>query len=427
MASSALMIFICAGVLAILVSFILAVFAVDWFQIPPTYRAAARIILVIAGVNIAVSLTSGVFGGILVALQRFDLTNLIEVVSGIIRTAAIIAVLLSGHGLVTLAVVQLFFAVANCGIYARISLQGYPQLRLNLLGCDFQHLRVIFSFSVYTFLITIATNLILYTDSIVIGAFLPVSLVTFFAIAGNLMNYSRSLISGISTVTAPRASALDAGGNKNGVRRVLLNGGQLATLVILPIALTFMVRGRTFINLWMGPQYGERSGHILWILTLASIFLAGEQVAGSTLVGIGKHKLLAQAYLGEALCNLGLSVAFVHSMGIYGVAWGTTLPSLAKSFLFWPWYVNRMLGISPWKFALSTWLRPALGIVPFAALTYFTEKVWSADHLATFFLQIAATLPAAAIGYLYLCFDGSDRDAYLRRFMQPLLKLLKSS
>src|SRR5439155_6631706 len=105
-ASSALMIFICAGVLAILVSFILAVFAVDWFQIPPTYRAAARIILVIAGVNIAVSLTSGVFGGILVALQRFDLTNLIEVVSGIIRTAAIIAVLLSGHGLVTLAVVQ---------------------------------------------------------------------------------------------------------------------------------------------------------------------------------------------------------------------------------------------------------------------------------------------------------------------------------
>ena len=426
-ASSALMIFIGAGILAILVPVVLAIFAADAFRLPPMYHMAARVILVIAGVNIAISLTAGVFGGILVALQRFDVTNLVEVVSGILRAAAIIVVLLRGHGLIALAVVQLLFAVVNCVIYVRISVREYPQLRVNFRNSDLQHLRMIFSFSVYAFLITISMKLVFYTDSIVIGAFLPVSLITFFAIAGNLLNYSRDLISGISAIAAPKASALDAGGDREGVRRVLLTSAQFATIVILPIALTFMLRGKTFIRLWMGAEYAEQSGHVLWILALASIFVAGEQAAGSTIMGIGKHKPLAAVYLAEAVCNLGLSIALVHSMGIYGVAWGTTLPSLAKSFLFWPWYVRSVLRIPVWKYILANWLRPAVGIVPFAVLTYFTERNWTVAHLATFFLQVAAILPVAAIGSWYLCLDISDRNEYSKRLLQPLLKSLRIS
>jgi len=411
--------------LAILVSAVLARFAVEALHVPSMYRAAARIILTIAGVNIAVSLISGVFGAILVALQRFDITNRVEVVSGILRAAAIVAVLLRGQGLIALALVQLVFGFANCVVYARFSLREYPQLRVNFQNCDLQHLGVIFSFSFYAFLLTVSVNLIFYTDSIVIGAFLPVSLITFFSIAGNLMNYSRDLISGISTIAAPKASGMDAKGDTEGVRRVLLKSTQFATIVMLPIAMTFMIRGNTFIRLWMGAEYAELSGHVLWILTLAAIFMAGAQAAASTMMGIGQHRLLAKVQMIEALCNVGLSILLVIRWGIVGVAWGTTLPSLTKNLLFWPWYVSRILGISPRKFASSTWLRPALGIVAFAVLTYVTERVWPAKHLTIFFLQVAAVLPAAAIGYWYLCLDISDRNEYSKRYLQPLLKSLR--
>ena len=63
-----------------------------------------------------------------------------------------------------------------------------------------------------------------------------------------------------------------------------------ATLVILPIAVTFLLRGRSFIGLWMGHEYGEQSGRVLCILDLALVFVAGNQVAISTMMGIGKHK-----------------------------------------------------------------------------------------------------------------------------------------
>ena len=73
--SSMPVIFIAAGVLAILLSLDWADLAVPVFHIPQNYQFAARMVLILAGLNIAVSLISGVFGGVLTALHRFDLSN----------------------------------------------------------------------------------------------------------------------------------------------------------------------------------------------------------------------------------------------------------------------------------------------------------------------------------------------------------------
>lgn len=422
--SSALAIFLGAGLVAILISVILATFALNSLNLPPAYRSIAALVLIIAGCNIAVSLVGGVFGGILTALQRFDLQNLIEIVSGILRNTAIVVALLRGHGLVALALIQLIFGLMNCTVYMWTSGRGYPELRVRFAECDLPHLRMILSFSLYAFFINISTNLIFYTDSVVIGYFLPVSLITYFAIAGNLINYSRDLIRGISGIAAPKASALDAGGDKEGVQRVLLKGAQFATMVILPIALTFMLRGKAFIKMWMGPQYREQSGHVLWILTVALIFLASEQVAGSTMMGISKHKPLAKVYLSEAFCNLALSIALVHSMGIYGVAWGTTLPSLVVSLVFWPWYVRHVLGIPIRRYVAMTLLRPAIAVIPFGVLTYGLESFWPASNLFTFFLQTGAIFPAVIIASWIVCFDDSEREVYSQKFVLPVLKTM---
>jgi O-antigen/teichoic acid export membrane protein len=285
--------------------------------------------------------------------------------------------------------------------------------------------KIIFSFSAYLFLLTISNNLIFYTDSVVIGYFLPVSLITFFAIAGNLVNYARTLIRGISTTATPRSSALNAEGNVEGVRRVLLKGSQYATVIILPIALTFMLRGKTFIRLWMGPQYGGPSGHVLWILSLALIFMASELVAMSTMIGINKHKPLAIIYFAEALCNLALSIALVGPFGIFGVAWGTTLPALVVSLLFWPWYVRHTLGVPVRTYLTATWLRPAFTAMPFGAITYSVEKLWPAPNVFVFFVQTLAILPSVAVATWYLCFDSSERKAHAHWFTWPVLRTIR--
>src|SRR5262249_52031544 len=159
-----------------------------------------------AGFNVGVSLVGGVFGGVVVALQRFDLINLTDVITSALSALTIVIALSSGRGLITLATLNLSFATGAALVYAAIASRLYPELKIRFAECDRSRLGLIFSFSVYAFVLQVSQNLIFYTDSMVIAASLPVSFVAIFAIGGNLAAYARSLISGISTTMTPRAS-----------------------------------------------------------------------------------------------------------------------------------------------------------------------------------------------------------------------------
>lgn len=419
-ASAALAIFLVVGFVAVLASIVMAAFVMPLFQVPLTFRFAARVILVLAGFNIAVSLLSGVFSGILAALHRFDLMNMIEASNGLLSALVVVVVLSAGKGLIALALVNLLFALVAGVVYAFTAFHIYPALSIRLSKCDVEHLKLIFSFGMFAFLLQLSFNVIFYTDSIVIGAVLSVGLVTYFAIASNLMNYSRMLIGGISTTMTPRAGALEALGQTKDIQQLLLKATRLATLVMLPIALTFLLRGSSFIRLWMGPEYGQQSGHALWILSLALIFVAGDQVATSIMLGISAHRAVVFMICIMALCNLALSIALARRMGIPGVAWGTTLPSLAGSLLFWPWYLHRVLHLRIHEYMFSAWVRPALAVAPFGILTYMIEKLYPANHLLTFFLQIAAILPTVAISAWYICLDPPARRMYREKLLLPI-------
>lgn len=421
-ASSALAISLVAGTIVILASPVLAALVVRVFHISEGYHFAARAIIILAGFNIAVALISGVFSGTVTGLHRFDLFNLIGVINGLLSASVIVLVLRSGKGLISLAIISLAFAMLTALMHAVVAFRLYPTLKIRLADCDKQHVKLICSFGTYALLLQISFNLIFYTDSMIIGAFLSIGLITFFAIAGNLINYSRALIGGISALITPRASALGCDSGLDEMQTLLMKASRFATMVMLPIAITFFLRGTSFIRLWMGQEYGDLSGRILCILTLALIFIPSDQVATSTMLGIGKHRLAVAVIGAEAVCNLVLSIALIRPMGILGVAWGTTLPSLAVSLLFWPWYVKRTLAIPIRTYVISTWLRPAVAMVPFGLLTFLIEKRWAAPNSLVFFIQIGLIMPAAALAYWYLCFNPFEREKYSQRFVQPILR-----
>jgi O-antigen/teichoic acid export membrane protein len=421
-ASSALAIFAAAGFLAILIALVVSVLFLDAFNIPHEYLRSARIVLILTGISVAVSLVTGVFGGILVGLQRFDLQNALEVAVAGMRAATIVLVLRSGRGIVALAAVQLAFTLVRGVAAIVISFRQYPELRIGPAKVKKEHLRLIASFSMFSFLYYVGTNLVFYTDSVVIGAFLPVGMITFFAIGASLVEYSRALVTGISQTMSPLASSLEARGDEEGLRRSLLFGCRTATMVMLPVATTFMIRGGSFIGLWMGPQYAEPSGRVLWVLSLTMLLWPAGHLASSVMFGISKHKPLVPLMLAEGLTNLALSVAWIRSAGILGVAWGTVVPSLASSLVFWPWYVRRTLGIRVSAYVVSSWVRPGVAIVPFALASLAVEKLWPASKLFVFLLQVGSLLPLVLLTYWLVCLDRDQRESIRQRVLRAIAR-----
>jgi len=410
-ASAAVQIFTAAGAIAAAVSIGLALVALTAFGIPEADRGTARIVLVLVGLNVAVSLVSGAYAGIVAALQRFDLLNLADVTAAFARTAAIVVALMAGHGIVAMALLQLLTSIARWAWLVSVSRRLYPALRIEIGSVSREHIRLIFAFSVLSFLINVSGRLIYYTDALVIAAFLPIGLLTSFAIAASLVEYARMLVSSVSFTTSPMASSLDGAGEHERVRLLLLTSAKYSAMILLPVAITFLIRGGSFIGLWMGPSYAQLSGRVLGVLALPLLFHAGAHGVGGIMIGVGKHRPMVPAMLTEAAANLALSVALIPSLGIVGVAWGTTIPSLISSVFFWPRYTWRTLGIPVASYLETVWLRPWLAAVPFAAVTYVVERMWPATTLAMFFVQVGLCLSLAIAADSWVCLSKSERES----------------
>src|SRR5262245_59759469 len=128
-ASTALMVFSIIGLVVLLVSVVLAVFVIGHLKIPMGLVGTARVGTVVSGLAIATTIISGAFGGVVTALQRFDLSSGSQVGIGAVRAIAVVIVLSSGGGLVPLAMIQLGQALLLAAVYYGLARRLYPELR----------------------------------------------------------------------------------------------------------------------------------------------------------------------------------------------------------------------------------------------------------------------------------------------------------
>ena len=189
------------------------------------------------------------------------------------------------------------------------------------------------------------------------------------------------------------------------------SGADWRVWCILPIVVTLLLRGGTFIGLWMGPQYADLSGRILQVLSIGYWFIAGRQIMSTTIMGLNRHRALIPAMWVEALLNLGLSVVLVRSMGVMGVALGTTVPALLMTPVY-PILFSRMLTIRPSRIWGELWLRPSLAVVPFMVGTFAFERFAVPGSMVAFFAQVAAALPLAFAGAWWIGLTREERSSF---------------
>jgi O-antigen/teichoic acid export membrane protein len=250
---------------------------------------------------------------------------------------------------------------------------------------------------------------------------MPIAAVTLYAIAGNLCDYGSKFASAVSRTMTPRVSALASRGGGDLTNEVL-GAARVATLVTAPMAATFILRGESFIDLWMGPQFGAPAGAVLEVLALVVWLVGARAVAGAAIIGANRHRMLIPVMAGEAVLNLALGLILVHSLGVVGVAVGALIPSLIASLVFIPWCLNKAVGVPVREFFWRAWILPTLACAPFIFVQALIEKYFGAHDLVTFVAQVALTLPLVLIVALAVCTTREEKASLLRRVGLPPLK-----
>lgn len=421
-ASAALWVRLQISVLAIVLSAGLAVVFPHVFKVPANLASDARKAILIIGATTAITMSFGVVGGVITALNRFDLQNYASFVQTAVRAIGITFVLRTGHGIVAIASCEFFAALASKLIQVWIARHLYPELRIRLSVPERATLNKIWSYSSYTFLITIAVRLVYQTDNLVVGAFVSTAAVAFYAIANALCAYAGQVVSAMGGTFLPAASTYEAAGDTGSLLMLYKNGTRAMIMVALPMMITLIVRGPSFIGLWMGPQYSHSSGIVLVVLCVPLFFSFANQTAIAIAFGIEKHKTMAIWAVGEGVANLTLSVVLVHWYGIFGVALGTLIPSVIVQLGFWPQYISKLVGVSAFDVVWTVWGPMLLASIPFAGVSYLFETLSPAHSLAQFFLQILFTLPVffVTVGLVFQSFVRAQILPKLRASLSPL-------
>jgi O-antigen/teichoic acid export membrane protein len=383
------------------------------FKIPSGMQRPAQLTVLMCALSVALTLISGVFGAVLAAIHRFDVLSLVSASQTLARAAGVILILTSGHGLITLAFWEVSISLLGGLTTMGMALKLFPPCRARLARPDKGILKMIWSYSFTTFIFIIATQIIINTDNLVIGAFISVGMVAFYSIGGSLMSYSTQVVTSVSTTFTPMASNMEAAGRAEGLQRLLLRGTQGTLAILLPISLALVLRGKTFIGLWMGPQYSEISGTVLQILIVSQFFGIADGTAASIMMAIDKHKPVARWAVAEAVLNLGLSIVLVKTIGIYGVAWGTSIATAFVHLVFWPRYVRKVLGVPVRRFLWEGWMKITLCSIPYALVCAVTDRYWHASNLAVFFAQIIAILPVYVVCVLAV-FRSEVKSLFLK-------------
>jgi O-antigen/teichoic acid export membrane protein len=401
--------------LAILLSAGIAAIFPFVFKISPDLVSDARKAILLIGVTTAITMSVGVVGGVLSALNRYDLQNYVTLVQTAVRAAGVVIVLRSGHGIVAIAVCELVAAMIAEALLVWIARRLYPELRIRLNKPKRETLGKIWSYSSYVFLTTVAVQLVYQTDNLVVGAFISTTAVTFYAIANQLCRYVTQVVGSMGNTFMPAASTYEAAGDTASLLMLYKNGTRATLIVSLPIVTTLILRGPAFIGLWMGPQYSRSSGAVLILLSIPLLFAFANRTATAIAFGVEKHKTPSLWAISEGVANLILSVVLVHWYGIYGVAIGTMIPSLVAQLILWPGYISKLVGLSTFEVLWKIWSPMYLATIPFALATYAIGVLFPARTLTIFILQVIATLPIFLIT-VGLVFRTYVRDQLLPRF-----------
>jgi O-antigen/teichoic acid export membrane protein len=394
--STSICIFAVAGGLVLVVCSACALGGSYLLSIPADLETEGRWMLLLLGLNLAIGLPLGVYPSILDGLGRYPMKTAIRTVGLFVRVPLFLLVIRRQGGLIELGGVITAINILEHLALAVAVRRYLPGLRFSLALADRATFKTIRGYSLDALLAMVAGRISFQTDAIVIGACLDPQHITFFAVAGKLVDYAKAALRTATTALTPAVSTLEARGDLPAIRGMLLNSTRYVLWLILPIQLGLMILGKPFLANWLGSsRYADLISPTLWILALPLALAMSQSVTGRILYGMGRLRWFARIMMAEAIVNLLLSVLLVGPLGIEGVAWGTTIPELVTHVAL-AVYVCRVLDVRVRTYVRRAFLAPAL-------MAGLLALGWAAAAQAIDLDHWAALLATGTIGLgLYL-------------------------
>jgi len=374
----------------------------------------ARLVVFVVGLKVATELVAQVFHAALIARKRFDLSNLVLI--GNLAATGILCVLVvrSGGGLVEMALVVVFAAVAvGMAKWALATrLLGVPRPRPSLARRDTA--RMLFGFGLFELVIQLARRFSTYGGGIILGILAGPAAVAYYSVAESLTRRSVGLGKGVSGVVMPFASQFDAEGDRHAMRRMVILSVRVLLALGLLLAVGIVILGRPFLRHWIGEDIAVHVYPVICILAAAVAVKLPSNGLQAALTGMGRMRFLSGVAMAEGTLILGLGIVLATLYGAVGMAWAVLAAQAVFSGGTIASYASRNLGLPLRRLAVQAAFPAALATVPAVVVGWWLVAHCSAVSLWQVMGQIVAVAGIGALSCFFICLDGDARAVALR-------------
>lgn len=388
-----------------------------FFHISNAYHESFRALLMLITVSWCLGLVFNLFSAGLEAVQRFDVTNRIAIVTTGSRAAVWFGVLYLDYGIVALGIATLGNQCLMYGLNYYYFRKVLPDCRVSLKHAGLGTLKKMWGFGIHTFLQTVSMMGLNQGPPILIGHFLPTEFVGFYNLPVRLLQYTVEFIGRIGVVTNVNAAAFAAREESQPLAKLAEYSNRYCLAIFMPLAILLGVYGAQFFRLWIGAAGAAQAAPLLPILLIGYVLGVVAQFSSSMLLlGLGKHQRYAKGLFAEAVIVVAALWVVIPRWGIIGAAWVCSILMIVNRGLLAPWLVSKTLSLGFGHYMETIYVRPLLSAAPVIALAYLAHATVLPG---TNWLQIftAGALLASLyypLAYL-ICLDRDHRELLTSR------------
>ena len=315
---SALLVQVCFGGLAALVIALAAAPIASMLRVSPALFAEARDSFRIIAFAIPAILIANTYRGALEAAARFDIVNVLRTPLSAALYAVSLAGALIGFGPVGIACLIALTRIIGAVLFAvacRHALRLHPAEAAKKGAW-----RPLLRFGSWVSVTSVLMPLTGYLDRFLVGAFVSVSAVAFYAAPYELASKLLFVPGSISAVLLPSLSQAFRLGDDEAARTQSSNSFLWSSCALFSCAVLLMTLAGPLLTLWLGADYAGNSTTAFRFLLLA-VYLNGLTMLPFTFIeSAGRPDLIAKYHLIELPIYLAFTIPLIRLSGIEGAA-----------------------------------------------------------------------------------------------------------
>jgi O-antigen/teichoic acid export membrane protein len=393
------------------------------FHVPESLKSDGTFAFRLAAFGFACNMMLVVFSAIAQGLQRLDVFASRTVLLSTANAAAQIAAVSLGGGLRWLAAVTIALTILSFGVFVAATRRLLPGVRVRP-RFDRGAFRELAGFGSMRFLNQASAQATFQVDPIIIGAFLPIAAVSFYAVPLNVTQKFLVVEDSVASAFFPAAVDLHQRRDVDRLHRLYLSALKLVFVVMAFLALVSVGYSWAILSAWVGPAVADHSSAIFAVLAVAYGLAAVTGIPSMAADATGHQRWTAAFAVASAIINVALSIVLVPRIGAIGPAWALLFNSCTQGVLF-IWLVqHRFLRISLRRVLGRALVRPALAA---AALAIYLAL--SSPHVrspgALLIAVVVGLLLYLGLTILLRVWDTQELDV-ARRLISGVVGLVRS-